>query len=214
MVMEPRLNEQDLKELVLEHEQLRREILHNEIIIMQTLTATLAIVAAIMSFALSTAIQDLPKSVLFLVAESVAIIAMMQSTDKARHTYLIASYLRVFTEAKCSHLKWETRLLKLRKSHPQQGYGGLIRNQVWLYTFVASTNFALGSWYALQSPKSLPAFYMIAGLVIIWLGVTARLIRVAWTRLSKYVYNHMETFEKAWEGIRDQESSRKDAPKK
>jgi hypothetical protein len=55
---------------------------------------------------------------------------------------------------------------------------------------------------------------MIAGLVIIWLGVTARLIRVAWTRLSKYVYKHMETFEKAWEEIRDQEAITKNTPKK
>lgn len=206
---EPHRDEQELKELMAEHEQLRREILHNEIIIMQTLTATLAIVAAIMSFAFSNAIQGLAKSILFLIAESIAIIAMMQSTGKARHTYLIASYLRVFTEEKLDHLRWETRLLKLCKLHPQRGYGGLIHNQVWLYIFITSTNFMLASWYALKDFRNSLADYIVAGLAIVILGITMLLIRVARSRLTKYVYNHMETFEEAWEKIRDQEAGKK-----
>lgn len=207
-MLEPHLNEQGLKELIAEHEQLRREILHNEIIIMQTLTATLAIVAAIMGFAFSAAVQGLAKSVLFFVAESVTIIAMMQSTDKARHTYLIASYLRVFTEEKLYHLKWETRLLKLRESPRQWGYGGLIRNQVWLYTFITSTNFVLGSWYALKSFINTSPLYMVTILVVDGLGITTvLLIYEAWDRLDKYVYKHKETFEEAWQKIKDEKNS-------
>jgi hypothetical protein len=192
--------EPDLKELIAEHEALRREILHNETVIMQTVTSTMAIVSAMMGFAFSDFVKDLTvKSFLFFTAESVVIIAMMQSLDKVRLTYLIASYLRVFTESKLHHLKWETRLSEFRKSQSKKGYGGLIDKQLWVYSFIALTNLACGAFYALQSSKfSLIVILLLAcGLILtIYLMIYAR------TSCNRYVYRHVETFESVWMAIR------------
>ncbi len=195
--------EPDLKELISEHEALRREILHNETVIMQTVGSTMAIVSAMMGIAFSNIVAaQTVKSFLFFAAESIVIIAMMQSLDKMRLTYLIASYLRVFTEAKLHHLKWETRLSEFRKFQPKKGYGGLIDNQLWVYSFIALTNFACGAYNVHQSyPSSKIANFLLAcGLILtIYLIVNARI------NCNKNVYRHVETFESVWTGVRARE---------
>jgi hypothetical protein len=195
--------EPDLKELISEHEALRREILHNETVIMQTVTSTMAIVTAMMGAAFSEVVKDeMAKSFLFFAAESVVFVAMMQSLDKLRLIYLTASYLRVFTEAKLHHLKWETRLSEFRKLQPKKGYRGLIDNQLWGYSFIALINFAWGAYYAHESSKSnqIVILLLSCGLILtIYLIVNARI------NCNKYVYRHVETFESVWTGVRARE---------
>jgi hypothetical protein len=202
-LVEPYPEEPDLKELISEHEALRREILHNETVVMQTVTSTIAIVSAMMGFAFSEFVKNLTvKSFLFFAAESLVIIAMMQSLDKVRLTYLIASYLRVFTETKLHHLKWETRLSEFRKFQPKKGHRGLIDNQLWVYSFIALINFACGAFYVVQSyPSSQIAIFLLAcGLILtMYLIVNARI------NCNKYVYRHVETFESVWTGVRARE---------
>jgi hypothetical protein len=172
-------------------------------VIMQTVTSTTAIVSGIMGLAFSNFVTDSTvKSFLFFIAESVVVIAMMQSLGKLRLTYLIASYLRVFTEAKLHHLKWETRLSEFRKFQPKSGYGGLIKKQLLVYSFIALTNFACGAFYALQSSKFSPIVISLlaCGLITtIWWIVSARISCI------KYVYRHVETFESVWMTIRTTE---------
>lgn len=209
-MQKPQRDEQDLKQLISEHEQLRREILHNETIIMQTLTATISIVAIVMGLAFSIAVKDLAvKSFLFFFSESVAMIAMLQSTDKGRHTFLIASYLRLFTEAELHHLKWETRLLEFRKSNPELGYSSLIGNHLWIYTSIAVVDFVLGSGYAIESFKNSTVLHTVIGLLVLILCVTTLRIRDAWILYSKYVRNHRETFENKWMEVKKSEDKNK-----
>jgi FtsH-binding integral membrane protein len=190
--------EPDLKELISEHEALRREILHNETVIMQTVTSTMAIVTAMMGAAFSNVVEnEMAKSFLFFAAESVVFVAMMQSLDKLRLIYLTASYLRVFTEAKLHHLKWETRLSEFRKLQPKKGYRGLIDNQLWGYSFIALINFAWGAYYAVKAAQSSPmaaqaspitVVLLVCGLILtIYLIVNARI------NCNNYVYRHVET---------------------
>jgi hypothetical protein len=192
-VVEPYPEERDLKELISEHEALRREILHNETVIMQTLTSTMVIVGAIMGFAFSNVVTDLTvKSFLFFSTEGIIAIAMIQSVDKAR----------LFTEAKLHHLKWETRLSEFRKLHQKKGYGGLIANQLWIYALITLANFGCGAFYAIQSFSSSPIaiFFLGCGLII-----TICLITYVRMSLNKYVYRHTETFEPVWTAIRAKE---------
>jgi hypothetical protein len=202
-LLEPYPEEPDLKELISEHEALRREILHNETVIMQTVTSTMAIVTAMMGAAFSEVVKDeMAKSFLFFAAESVVFVAMMQSLDKLRLIYLTASYLRVFTEAKLHHLKWETRLSEFRKLQPKKGYRGLIDNQLWGYSFIALINFAWGAYYAAKASQFSPIviFLLVCGLILtIYLIVNARI------NCNKYVYRHVETFESVWIGVRARE---------
>jgi hypothetical protein len=202
-LVEPYPEEPNLKELISEHEALRREILHNETVIMQTVTGTMTIVTAMMAAAFGDVVKnDMAKSFLFFAAESVVIIAMMQSLGKLRLIYLTASYLRVFTEAKLHHLKWETRLSEFRRFQPKKGHRGLIDNQLWVYSFIALINFACGAFYVVKSyPSEQIAIFLLAcGLILtIYLIVNARI------NCNKYVYRHVETFESVWTGVRARE---------
>ncbi len=203
-------DDRDLKELLSEHEQLRREILHNETINAQTITATLIIVSAIMGFAFSAAVQEpLVKSALFFIAESVAIIAMFQSTDRGRLTFLIASYLRIFTEERLRHLQWETRLLEFRKLYPKEGYGEYIGNTLLTYTFLILGNFVLASLYAVQAFLNTVIFYGVIILLAIGLIITLWLLRIGQNRYTKFVYKHVDTFDSIWKKIRDKEKMSK-----
>jgi hypothetical protein len=181
-LVEPYPEEPNLKELISEHEALRREILHNETVIMQTVTGTMTIVTAMMAAAFGDVVKnDMAKSFLFFAAESVVIIAMMQSLGKLRLIYLTASYLRVFTEAKLHHLKWETRLSEFRKFQPKSGYSGLIDKQIWVYSFIALINFACGAFFVVKpyESKPIPIFLLVllaCGLILtIYLIVNARI---------------------------------------
>jgi hypothetical protein len=206
-VVEPYPEEPDLKELISEHEALRREILHTETVVTQTATSTIAIVSAIMGFAFSNFVEDpRVKSFLFFAAESIVIIAMMQSLNKVRLIYLIASYLRVFTEAKLHYLKWETRLSEFRKFQPKKGYRGLIDNQLWVYSFITMTNFACGAFYVVKSCESSPKYLPMA-IVLLVCGLILTIYLIVDARIScnKYVYRHVETFESVWMGVRARE---------
>jgi hypothetical protein len=206
-LVEPYPEEPDLKELISEHEALRREILHTETVVTQTFTSTMTIVTAMMGAVFSEIVKEpAARSFLFFAAESIVIIAMMQSLNKVRLIYLIASYLRVFTEAKLHHLKWETRLSEFRKFQPKKGYRGLIDNQLWVYSFIAITNFACGAFYVVKSCESSPKYLPMAiALLVCGLILTIYLIVDARISCNKYVYRHVETFESVWMGVRAKE---------
>lgn len=203
-------NEQDLRELIAEHEQLRKEILHNQTTAMQIMTATLFLVAAVTGFAFSPAVQNFAvKSIMFFVVECAAIIGMLQAVETGWVTFLIASYLRVFTEAELRHLKWETRLMKFRKRHSELNHGGFIGNQLWIYTFIVIANFILGCWYALQSSQD-STMVVIISLLALWFVATLLLIWAAWSRNSKFINKFGETFETIWKEIREDEANPKE----
>lgn len=210
-MQEPQQDEQKLKQLITEHEQLRREILHNETIIMQTLTATIAIEALVMGWAFNIAAKDLAvKSFFFFFAECIAMIAMLQSTDKGRHTFLIASYLREFTEKELHYLQWETRLLKFRISHKNLGYSSLIGNHLLIYTSMAVVNFVLGFGYAIESLKNSTVLHpVIRSLVLILLLLTSvptiLCVEEARNRYRIYVHKHEKTFDDKWKEVAQKE---------
>lgn len=198
--------ENDLKELLLEHDQLRKEILHNEVLNTQILTATLIVVSALMGFAFSETIPDLTvKGILFFIAEIVALIGILQSTDRGRITFMIASYLRTFTEPQLRQLKWETRLMDFRQHSPRQGYGEFIANNLWIYMLIAIANFGLGGWHILQGFQGSIGLYGIIVFLVLWLLITIWLVWTGWSRYNQYVFKHRETFDPIWAKIRDEE---------
>lgn len=204
-------NEQDLRELIAEHEQLRREILHNQTTAMQTMTATMFLVVAVMGFAF-TVENSAIKSIMFFVVQCAIVIGMLQAVETGWVTFLIASYLRVFTEAKLRHLKWETRLMEFRILHPELTKGGFIRNHLWVYTFINIVNFILGCWYALQELQNLsPAImaYAIIILLVLWLIANMLLLKIVWDRNSKFIEQYGKTFESKWKKISKNEQNQR-----
>ena len=120
----PMQEERALKELMTEHDQLRKEILQNDTLEVQILVGTLALTAAAISFASSEVITNaLMKVGLFFAGGGIATIGLWQTIDLCRGTFLIAAYLRIFIEPKTQHLRWETRLYKFRQYSFSLGHG-------------------------------------------------------------------------------------------
>jgi hypothetical protein len=118
------------KELMFEYDQLRKEILQNDVLAIQISGGVFLVVSALMGFALTReGVDNLTKGSLFIVAGLAAIYGLFQTTWRVKNTRIIASYLRVYVEPKTAYLRWETRLFRYIRD-PQKGRGiGLLTNQ-------------------------------------------------------------------------------------
>lgn len=200
--------ENEFAELSLEYSQLRQEILHNGTLNSQTLSTTLAIVGILMGFAFTKEITDgLIKGILFFLAELVTLFVILQTSDRERATFAIASYLHVFTETKFEHLKWETRLAKFREQAPKDGFGDFIGNQLWIYMLIIAINFILGAYYIIKSAQNQSYFVLaIIGLIFAFV-ITLSFIWIGWNRYNRFVLRYKETFENVWKKVRDDENT-------
>ena len=203
----PQEQERTLAELMFEYEQLRQEILQNDVLTLQILGATVLLVGTIMGIAFSEAVKSFAvKGVLFFMADVVALVGMLQHTDRGRSSFLIASYLRIFTEEKMRNVRWETRLAKFREYSHGRGYGEFISDQLWAYVFIVVANFALGSFHILLDFQNSPLFSGVISLLILGLLVTFWLVRVIVRRYIESVFRHQESFDPIWRKVRDEEN--------
>jgi hypothetical protein len=213
-------DEDRVKQLLFEYDQLRKEILVNHTLELQILGGTVTFVAVIMTLGFSVAVKNyLAKAALFFVGETIAFIGLMQTLGLAHSTFQIASYLRIFTEAELSSPKWETRLHEFRRNLGRLPYEELTGSLRYTYVFIIVMSYFLASSHALW--HILPNFRatnfsnlgvliaVLFGLALI-LILTILLLRIAWRQYRLYVVNHDETYTSRWEMIRTMELKRLD----
>lgn len=142
------------QELLFEYEQLRGEILQDEVIVLQILGISAILLTAILGVVFSQAVPQLAgKGYLLLVATIILLVAMTHIIDKWRTTYRIASYLRIFHESQLAHVRYETRYLMLRQlPTKEEGYRKTAGVQLLTYTFILLGTYAAGSWCIWQDP--------------------------------------------------------------
>lgn len=219
----PNVSEDKTKELLFEYDQLRKEILGNFNLGLQILGGTVTFVAVIMTFGFSQAVQsNLAKAALFFVGETVAFIGLIQTMSLAHSTFQIASYLRIFTEAELSYVKWETRLHLFRDKLSGLPYEELTGSMRYTYAFIIIVNYLLASSYALwnvvpdfqfkgigdlprfiwEGFKGSPATGLLLGLALI---VTVYLLVIAWRQYQVFVVQHDITFSSRWNKIKSDE---------
>jgi len=165
------------------------------------------------------------------VGEAIAFIGLMQTMSLAHSTFQIASYLRVFTEAELSYVKWETRLHQFRNRLENLPYEELTGSVRYTYAFIVVVNFILGSVFALLD--AVPDFQLggSKGLQeFVWAGVRASpltcvflaaalavtvcLLVVAWRQYRTFVLKHEETYTTRWNSIKESETAAAPQPKK
>lgn len=208
-------SENEFTELSLEYSQLRQEILHNGNFNAQTLSTTLTIVGVLMGFAFSQQIPEpLIKGLIFFLAEIITAFVILQTLDRERSTFLIASYLHVFTEKKFQYLKWETRLARFREKAQKDGFGDFIGNQLLIYVLIISINFFLGTYYVIQSTQQQSYFILIVIVLIVAFSISLSFIIEGWKRYKRYVINYKKTFENKWDEVREEEIKTDSASKK
>src|SRR5207249_3739353 len=102
-------NQEGQEGLRFAYDQLRKEILQNDIITIQILGFILIFTGALIGFAASAVMKDafFMKAILFLFAEGIAFIGMLQAIDRGRSTILVGSYLRIFHEPYMEYMQWE-----------------------------------------------------------------------------------------------------------
>lgn len=197
------------EELMFMYDQLRKEILHNDTLTLQTLIALVALNSAMFVLAASTAVSDSHvKAIIFFVAEGIALLGLFQVVDRGRSTYIVAAYLRTFIEAEpdIQHLKWETRLHRFRKHDRILGYGSFHKHHVNVYRFLAIANCGIGSCLLILNKVSTDWSWHIAGAVIVVaVIVTRRILNEAREKYEKVVVEHDSSIGKAWRDIRKQE---------
>lgn len=132
------------KELMFEYDQLRKEILQNDMLAIQISGGVFLVVSALMGFALTReGVDNFIKGSLFIVAALAAIYGLLQTTWRVKSTRIIASYLRVYIEPQTTYLRWETRLFHHIRD-PQTGRGmSLLTNQSYIYTPLIVVNYLL-----------------------------------------------------------------------
>src|SRR3990172_1206513 len=129
---------------------------------------------------------------------------MLQSVDRERSAFVNASYLRTFTESKLKHVKWETRLFKLRTSSSHMlGFTAFASHQLVIYMVLVGVTFVIGTIYSWGDYHTHPLFYV---LIVGLFGITALSICIAWRNHIQYVLKYGNTIDPAWSKIRDEEN--------
>jgi hypothetical protein len=155
---ETQQNQSNLQELLFEYEQLRKENLQNETVVLQIMGASAVLVTAILGVVFSETVQKSSgKGFLLFVATIVLLTGMSQIIDRWRTTFRIASYLRTFDEGKLKIVRWETRLARLREIGPrEEGFGSTSAYQLATFAFLAVATFLLGTGYVVQDIQASP----------------------------------------------------------
>lgn len=170
-----------------------------------------------MGFAFSQAITQRPiRSAFFYSSVIIAFIGLLQSVDRVRGTFLIATYLHRFVEPKLSNVKWEMRLKKFR-DHSSSGHHRLMSINV-SYVIIAWLNWVLGTayiWRELQQNSDSHSVSMLwlmrATLALTFLGAIA-LSWFAKSQYSKYVTNYITAYDKIWEKVEEAEGNLPEEP--
>jgi hypothetical protein len=127
-------------DVLLEYGELRKELLQNDQMMLSMLGFMLAFSGASLTFAFG---QWLPNPALaaaaLFVTEGVAIVVALETLDRARNTFMKASYLRVFVERPAvTGLRWESRLQQVRGGWPALGFGRFegFSGHLWVNGFI------------------------------------------------------------------------------
>lgn len=207
------ISENKLKQLQFEYDQLRKEILHNDILSLQLLGGIILFTGSIagISFAGSKTMEV--RGILFFIAQSVSIIGLFLSIDREYSTFSIASYLRIFIEENIDYIKWETRLSKFREKLPDQGYKRFSNLQL-IYILIIMANL-MGVIYhfifeEIETNKIIITTSWIATIcVIVWIIFSIYLILKAYLTHIKYVTHNPATFDPNWRAIKNSEEGKK-----
>src|SRR5258708_7881689 len=212
--------EDKTNELLFEYGELRKEILNNFTLGIQTLGDTVTFVAVIMTLGFSVAIKSyLARAALFFVGEAIAFIGLNQTMNIANSTFQIASYLRVFNETELKHVRWETRLHQFRtnlKAVPYEEHTSSVR---YTYAFMILVNYILaaacailnaGATLDIHGLKDLPIFFwrvfamapLTAIVILLTLLVTLFLPRISWRHYRVFVIEEDITYAAVWNDIR------------
>jgi hypothetical protein len=197
-----------LEELLFEYDQLRREILQQDIQSIQVVAGVLVLVSALMTVAFRVAVSNLlVKGLLFLLAQVIVCIGLWQTVQRAYISLRIASYLRTFIEPKTAGLKWENRLrnfrgraqLTFRHLRPGEFFTYLL-----IYLCLIIVNFLLSAGYVIYQLRLSP-FLTLAIVLIGCLG--ALTIWFLWTSLrilKRYTANSGEIFDTIWKEVKEE----------
>lgn len=218
--------------LQFEYDQLRKEILQNQNLGLVILGVTVTFVGTVITVATNSNIVPLSpftRSIIFFVSAIITYIAMVQSVSLVSTTFMIASYMRIFTERQMQYVRWETRINKLRSTnkHPYEPFGTYQR---WFYVIIVLITCFLGEVFfgtflyqsstregigrlvkSVQSALNLPHFGLITVdmllaplLAVVVISVTIfTLLCLKWI-LCLYdnnVTNHRTSFEVTWNRV-------------
>jgi hypothetical protein len=200
-----------IDELHIEYNLLRQEILHNDTLILQVLGAALVFIGTTITLAFSERITEPSvRGLLLIFAAAIALIGMSQGIDRARGSFLIASYLRIFVEPELPALRWETRLAEYRQRTPRVGFGKFINYQMWVYTALAIICLTFATLYILSdtSQTIIPLYPRMILVTCSAIG-TLWFLALSWRRFSRFVIHHRETFDPIWRAILQEEKQKK-----
>ena len=202
--------------------QLRAEILQNDSLGAQILAFTTVLVSAAMGVAFQVTSHDLLKILIFLTAIFMLFISMVQTVNRMRGTFNIATYLRTFIEPKSTELHWECRLQKLRNLPPKTGetlFGSLIGT----YIGIALANLLLIMFYTFRTnnlPKgpeiSIHFYFFSRSLsrhflaeILFWIGLSTFILMIfyAWYKYVNTLTNNEAQMGARWKTIKEKESA-------
>lgn len=211
-------------DLLFEYQQLREEILQNNILVHQTLVGVLLIVGAIMGFATEVTEVSFAKALLFLIAACISSIGLVQTAHIRMSTHVIGAYLRIFIEPNVS-VKWETNLHKLRnmrstgpQTHPRMAWLQrlplldppakgehleFLQHHVAVYLFLVLVSALLGTYYFLtEAPNIASVLGRLLVLTIPW-----SFMALLYFQATKMLRNLDNTYEDKWAKIKSEEES-------
>jgi hypothetical protein len=201
------------EELRFAYDQLRKEILHNDVITIQILGFFIVFTGVVIGFSSSASLEHafFMKAALFFSAECITFIGLLQGIDRGRSTCIMGSYLRVFVEPYMRHMRWEIRLQEFRRRNRLLGffsYGGFTEYQMLFYTSLISIDLFLFSlnWWRLFDTSGIDGIFFSCSGIFILLVVTVACVSKAWDHYEHVVLNQDKSLTPTWREIELNES--------
>jgi hypothetical protein len=197
------------EELMFEYDQLRREILQQDMQSIQVLVGVVLLVSGLTTIAFGVAVTSLlVKGILFLLVQVIVSIGLWQTVQRAYISLTIASYLRTFVEPQIEGLKWESRLKKYRRRaqvlFPHSRFGEFI-NYLLIYLLLIIVNFLFSTGYVIYEMRLSPYLYLAIALIIFIGTLTLWFIRRSLGILRRYSADSGEVFDTIWKEVKDEE---------
>ena len=196
-------------ELRFEYDQLRKEILHNDVLSTQVLAGVLTLGGVLMGFAFTKDVKNLDRVFLFVVVIFLATLGLWQKVDRERGTARIACYLRLFIENNVQGVNWETRLDLARKSQvPSKArYGEFYAFHA--YLILISASFLLQVIYSILSWLDYNrSTWILAGFIILLsfeIAIVTNSLWRCWNHFRGAAERSDQTFENIWLSVKAQE---------
>jgi hypothetical protein len=140
---------ESIEQSELQYQELRKEILQNEQLVLQSMTAVLVLIGATITVAFSQFVpDDRIRALLFYGAELLAFFSLFHSATHQTGNFHLGYYLARFVEPNLDHINWEARIVLWRRQHPVPSVGETFfsGNRLPASALVAIT-WALGSYY-------------------------------------------------------------------